>query len=202
MGVFSYLRVRAARDQLLFLIQFENTVSAQPTIDATLRRIVDLAIAHSGADAGSLFVVDGDQLRFEVARNKTLEKRDGSVAAAQRRFTKFTVPISKESIAGYVAATARALNLPDAYHIPPGVPYRFNSSFDRMNDYRSQSMLVVPLTGPDGAVLGVLQLINRTADDGSIEAFPADEEAMIRAMAGRAAVALHYAAASTQPSQR
>ena len=200
MGVFSYLRVKAARDQLLFLLRFENMLSTQPTIDAALKKIVDLAMEHSGADAGSLFVREGDRLRFEVARNKTLERREGPAAAGQR-FVKFTLPISQQSIAGYVAATAQTVNLPDAYHMPADVPYHFNPEVDRANDYHSTSMLAVPLSAPDGSVLGVLQLINRTTPDGSVEAFPADEEQMIHAMASRAAVALHYAtAASTQPS--
>jgi hypothetical protein len=201
MGVYAYVRVTAEREQLLFLMEFENAVSRMPTIHATLREIVIRAMEHSGADAGSLFAREGDHLRFEVARNKTLERREGATAAAQH-FTKFTVPISQESIAGYVAATARTVNLPDAYNIPPGVPYRFNPEFDRRNGYHTQSMLAVPLTAPDGTVLGVLQLINRMDSDGTIEPFPPAEEEMIHAMAGRAAVALHYATASTQPTTR
>ncbi len=191
-GVFSYFRVKSARDMAEGLIHFNDDLARQPD-ESMLQMIVDRTMSAAHADAGSLFVrtesPDGDVLRFEIARNNTLEARDGAVAAAQR-FAHFSLPISQASIAGYVAATGNRLNLPDAYNLPASVPYFFNQEFDRRNNYHSQSMLVVPLTHPDGRILGVLQLINRKSAGGQIIPFSSDEESLVQAMASQAAIQL------------
>jgi GAF domain-containing protein len=148
---------------------------------------------RSRADAGTLFVRTGNSLRFEIAKNNTLQSRKPSDPILTL-FTKTPLPISQQSIAGYVAATGHSLNISDAYHIPENVPYHFNSDFDHRTGYHSQSMLVVPLTDANNKVLGVLQLINRTDDDGQIVPFPPDEESIIHAMAQQAAIALRYRA--------
>jgi serine/threonine protein kinase len=195
-AIYSDVNVRAARDlaeqqseQKEYLIRFNNDLARQPTVDAMLQLAVDRAMARSGADAGSLFVRDGDVLRFEIARNKTLESRLGRSNAAAN-FTRFTLPISDRSIAGYVAHTGRMLNLADAYNLPVGATYKFNSDFDKMNAYRTQSILAVPLIADsNGESLGVLELINCTAN-GAVVPFPANQEHMIQAMAEQAAVVL------------
>jgi GAF domain-containing protein len=54
-------------------------------------------------------------------------------------------------------------------------------------------MLAVPVRDPDGALLGVLQLINRTARDGTtILPFTSDDESLMTSLASLAAVALRY----------
>jgi hypothetical protein len=191
MGVFSYVRVREKNEQLTYLIDFLNNLAHQPNSDGVFELILDNTMQRSHADAGSLFVCEGDVLRFEKARNLTFERREGPAAAA-KHFSTFTVPISQQSIAGYAAATGDIVNLPDAYNLPPGVPYRFNPEFDRKNDYHSQSILAVPLKDPKGKIVGVLQLINRTDGD-RVEPFPAGEVAMIQAMAEQAAIFLRRA---------
>jgi type II secretory ATPase GspE/PulE/Tfp pilus assembly ATPase PilB-like protein/GAF domain-containing protein len=73
------------------------------------------------------------------------------------------LPISPQSIAGYVAQSHRLVNLPDVYdqaalhQIHPEL--NFLKEVDRRSGYRTQQMLVAPIL--DGVTLfGVLQLIN------------------------------------------
>ena len=47
---------------------------------------------------------------------------------------------------------------------PKGSHFRVNRSFDEQVGYRTKSMLVMPMTTPQGEVIGVLQLINRKRD--------------------------------------
>ncbi len=77
------------------------------------------------------------------------------------------LPISPQSIAGYVALTRRILNLANAQDeeeiqaISPDL--HFLKEVDRRSGYRTKQMLVAPIE--DGGVLyGVLQLINNRGD--------------------------------------
>lgn len=73
------------------------------------------------------------------------------------------LPISAQSIAGYVALTRKALSIADVYdeaalrQIDPTL--NFLKEVDRRSGYRSRQMLVSPiLRGPD--LVGVLQVVN------------------------------------------
>jgi HD-GYP domain-containing protein (c-di-GMP phosphodiesterase class II) len=68
--------------------------------------------------------------------------------------------ISHKSIAGYVASTGEIVNIEDAYHLPPDVPYSINRKFDEDSGYRTKSILAVPLRDQKDHIVGVLQLIN------------------------------------------
>jgi response regulator RpfG family c-di-GMP phosphodiesterase len=98
--------------------------------------------------------------------------------------------LSKDSMAGYVGLTGEVINLEDAYRIPQDRPYRFNPEFDRKNDYRSQSMLLVPMKDQEARTVGVLQLINARADDGKLTAFHPRYEDLVMSLASQAAVAV------------
>lgn len=77
------------------------------------------------------------------------------------------LPISPQSIAGYVAYTRQALNLADVYdvdalkRIHPSLT--FLQEIDRRSGYRTKQMLVAPIMlGP--TLQGVVQMINNKAD--------------------------------------
>ena len=59
-----------------------------------------------------------------------------------------------------------------------------------MTGYNTRSMLVLPLTNDKGRIIGVLQLINALAADGSITVFSPDMEPMVSALASQAAISL------------
>ncbi|MFV0662294.1 GspE/PulE family protein [Denitromonas sp.] len=77
------------------------------------------------------------------------------------------LPISENSVAGYVAYTKKMLNLPDVYDaqalkaISPKLEFR--KEVDEVTGYHSRQMLVTPILASEaGELLGVLQLINAT----------------------------------------
>jgi HD-GYP domain-containing protein (c-di-GMP phosphodiesterase class II) len=70
------------------------------------------------------------------------------------------MPISENSMAGYVALHGEVIELEDAYQIPASRPFRFNPKFDQDSNYRTRSMLTLPMKNAKGEILGVLQLIN------------------------------------------
>lgn len=90
------------------------------------------------------------RLRFKLAQNDSIDLP----------FRESTVEISHKSIAGYVAATGEIVNIEDAYHLTPEIPYSINRQFDEDSGYRTKSILAVPLRDQKDEIVGVLQLIN------------------------------------------
>jgi len=74
----------------------------------------------------------------------------------------------------------------------PDRPYTFDARVDARLNYRTQSILVVPLQDPGGNILGVLELIN-ARDRDRIVAFDSQYESLVRALASQAAVAIRNA---------
>jgi HD-GYP domain-containing protein (c-di-GMP phosphodiesterase class II) len=159
----------ASRRELQELNQIGVSLSAERDTDALLTLILGKAREITQSDAGSIYVVedaaDGTpRLRFKLAQNDSVRVP----------FTEFTLPIDDASVAGHVALTGAVLQLDDAYLLPPGSRFQFNREFDERVGYRSKSMLVVPMTTPQGKVIGALQLINCKRDPAALFPTPAD----------------------------
>jgi hypothetical protein len=133
--------------------------TAPPLSAATLAALLADARDKTGAEAGTVFVRDGTTLRFAASYNDVLAGRLGQ-AGAQQQLTSYGLPLNERSIASYVLLTHTPVNIADAYAIAPGAPYAFNPQWDRRNEYRTRSILALPLRDADGHVFGVLQLIN------------------------------------------
>jgi HD-GYP domain-containing protein (c-di-GMP phosphodiesterase class II) len=131
-------------------------------VGALLNMILSKAREITGADAGSLYLVEetrpdilsggqGDRhLRFKLTQNDSV----------QFPFAEFELPLQENSLAGYTALHGEVINLADARRIPRDRPYHFNPSYDDETGYRTRSMLTLPMKNGRGEVIGVLQLIN------------------------------------------
>ncbi|MCK9374834.1 MAG: sigma 54-interacting transcriptional regulator [Syntrophobacterales bacterium] len=171
------------------LIEISIALSSETDLSELLKKIIFELRVLTNADGGSLFLVSNGNLRFEVAQNNTLILAKGEDF---QFFKQFEIPISEQSIAGYVALTGKILNIPDVYNLAAHLPYRFDPSFDLRNNYRTQSILAVPLKDHTGTVIGVLELIN--AMDGQDKVpFREAYENVVLSLASLAAVAINKA---------
>jgi len=109
------------------------------------------------ADRLTLYAVNEDQTAI-VSKIKT-----GLNSSSDLK-----LPISPQSIAGYVAFSRKSLNLPDVYdddalkQIHPSLT--FLKVVDKRSGYRTKQMLVAPIL--EGSTLhGVLQVINNKSDE-------------------------------------
>lgn len=161
-------------------------LSSVNDLNQLLELIVTEARHFTHADGGSLYILEGERLNFTVAQTESLERRDGK----QQRFKSFYLPLSADSIAGFVALTGQVLNIADVYEIPPEMGFRINKQFDRTNNYRSKSMLVVPMRDTGNQIIGVLQLINSLNEKGEVVPFDPEFESLILSLASQAAVAI------------
>ena len=189
------------RYELGELIEIARALTTEREIDRLLNLILEKARFVTGADAGSMYVVEGEDpqlsrrnLHFKLSQNDSVSF-DSS---------EFVMPISPRSTAGYAALEQKTLRIDDVYEMPPGSPFGFDRSFDEKTGYRTQSMLVTPLMSSKGEVIGVLQLINKKrepktkllgADDFERHVIPFDErsEQLVTTLASQAGIALENA---------
>lgn len=177
------------------LLAIGTALSSIRDLNELLHLILQKCREITWSDAGSVYLIDRSdeqpRLIFKVAQNDSQPNNS---------FHEFAMPIAQRSLAGYVALTGESLNLPDAYHLPPDVPYQFNHNFDSGFAYRTRSVLVLPMQNYEGEMIGVLQLINRkilpnvTIDPWNVvevtRAYTDWEERIVRSLASQAAVSI------------
>ncbi len=97
-------------------------------------------------DAGSLYLLDEQDgskvLRWKLAQNDSIDVEG---------FEEKILPITRKSLAGYVAMTGETLVIDDAYDLPADAEYQINRTFDEQNGYLTRSLLVFPMTNHDPA---------------------------------------------------
>jgi len=181
------------RQKLKQIIKLGAEVAQVNDLDILLERILSTAREFVNADAGSIYIKNKEknELKFSYTQNDTLNK--GLPPGQKLIYTTFVMPINNQSIAGYVANTGNALNIPDVYQIKNEVPYSFDKSYDDITKYRSQSMLTVPLKNSRGEVVGVLQLINAQDKSGNVVPFSNRDGPFITYFANNAAIAIERA---------
>ncbi|MBW2078370.1 MAG: phosphohydrolase [Deltaproteobacteria bacterium] len=179
------------QEKIDLITQISLDINKVKDLDLLLESILTNSRTFFNADAGSIYLKEGDELKFSYAQNATLEKRLGP--GKKLIYTTFTVPINSSSIAGYVAKNCESVNIPDAYKMSTTVPYTWDSEFDKVSHYTTRSMLTVPMTTHRGEVLGVMQLINAQDDRGVIIPFSSADESLIMHFATSAALALERA---------
>lgn len=164
-------------------------LSGERDLGRLLTTILQEAREFTHAEGGTLYSVEGDRLRFLTTQNDALDRRGDGTDYALHEAGRL-MPLSRESMAGYVGLTGELINLEDVYLIPPDRPFRFNPEFDRRHQYRTTSMLMVPMKDADGNILGVLQLINALDPAGQVVPFDHRWEDLIMSLASQAAVAI------------
>ena len=180
-------------EQLKTVISLDSDLNQLQDVDMLLECILSEARKIVNADAGTIYVIHGDHLAFTYAQNDTKQRK---LSPGQKLiYQAFTVPINPKSIAGYVAFTGEAVNIPDVYNIPKHRDYGFDPSYDVVSGYRSHSMLVIPLKSYTGQLLGVIQVINKMDRSQAAEPIPFnhDDELLVSHFASNATVALQRA---------
>jgi HD-GYP domain-containing protein (c-di-GMP phosphodiesterase class II) len=179
------------KEKIDLITQISLDINQVKDVDLLLEKILTNARRFFNADAGSIYLKDGDDLKFSYTQNDTLQNRLGP--GKKLIYSTFSVPINNMSIAGYVAKNCEAVNIVDVYQIGSAVPYSFDSKFDRLSKYKTSSMLAVPMTNQRGDVLGVMQIINAQDDHRNIIPFSTFDESLIMHFATSAALALERA---------
>lgn len=90
-------------------------------------------------------------------------------------------------LAGHVAATGLTVNVADAHTDP-----RFNSEVDQATGFRTTALLAMPLRDPRGAIVGVIEVLNKrdgaftTQDEGRLGEFCNQAAILVNSLPGAA----------------
>ena len=150
----------------------EATKSLNSTLDLAelLNIILQLTTRHTGAERGTVFLMDRERSEIWSLVGIGLEQHE------------IRLPVTK-GIAGWVAQNGEAVNLADAYADP-----RFESEFDLRLGFKTRSLLCLPIRNKDNQTIGVLQLLNKKSGP-----FTHGDAAMLRNISDHVALALENA---------
>ena len=160
------LELDRARYENDMLISIGRALSQQRKTRSLLDIILTRAREVTGADAGSIYVVEGEEDTQQERRVRFVVSQNDSIAMNTKEFS---MPVSASSIVGACVLSADVINIEDLYELDaPGVgnnPWGFqhDRSFDEKHGYQTRSMLTVPMISARKQVIGVIQLINKRA---------------------------------------
>lgn len=178
-------------NKLQKIIELELQLDEIKDVDVLLERILTESRNIVNADAGSIYVKEGERLKIKYAQNDT--QLNDLPPGEKLPYLFFSFPINKTSIAGYVASTKETLIIEDAYNIPDEKPYKFNRQTDLTTNYRTKSIYTFPLVMNNGVLLGVLQIINKLDDSGCVVKFTKEDGTYLQHFALSAVRALQHA---------
>ncbi len=173
-------------------------LSAEKNFDQLLERIFVEAKSVCNADAGTLYLrTRDDRLRFAIMRTDSLNIAMGGTSGKEipfpplRLYDQTTGEPNEHITAAYVALHGHSINIPDIYNTQD---FDFSAArdFDTQNNYRSTSILNIPLKDHDDKVIGVLQLINaQDSTSGQVIPFDSYQQLVVESLASQAAIALN-----------
>lgn len=159
------------RRKLETLLRISQSLGREVTLPPLLHLIAAEVTAAMQAERCTLFLVDPERPGELVSRVAIPVEQELRVA--------FGV-----GIAGTTAQTQQTINVADAYRDP-----RFNPSFDRATGFQTRSLLSAPILDQEGALVGVVQVLNRR--DG---AFSAADQLFLEAICVHLGIAIRRAA--------
>ena len=146
-------KLRISKD----LQDITNRIHAAQNIPQILVDLKDGILNLFNATSITIYVVD--QLHNEIY----------SMFLAGSQLKEIRVPISNQSIAGYVANKNRIVNISDAYNQAElksiDSELTFDSSWDKKSGFRSKQILAAPIFYED-QLMGVIEILNRKTGDG------------------------------------
>src|SRR5207244_2610231 len=160
-------RLQQRVEKLGGILDVAKALVAERDLDRLLKLIVHAAARVVEADRCSLFLVDRE-------RGELWTKVAQGIGTKEIR-----IPIDR-GIAGAVATTNAAINIPDSYKDP-----RFNQNVDKQTGYKTRNILCVPMRSVEGDVVGVLQALNTLGG----KTFTDEDEELLSALGGQAAAA-------------
>ena len=161
---------RSAVSELSIVLEATQRLNSTLDLAELIDIILHLATRYTGADRGTVFLLDRERDEIWSLVGLGLEKEE------------IRLPASR-GIAGWVAQHGEIVNLTDAYQDP-----RFEPEVDRRLNYRTRTLLCLPIRNKDGQTSGVLQLLNKKGGP-----FQASDESLLSSLSVHVALALENA---------
>lgn len=135
-----------AEEKLKLLVSFGTRISAEVRLDRLLGSIAEQITQILSVGRCIIFLIDEEkqELWSKIAQGKGLA------------YTEIRMPLKTRGVISSVAQSGETINLQNAYEDP-----RFSMAVDMVTDFRTHSLLAIPLKNNSGKVLGVFQVANK-----------------------------------------
>jgi HD-GYP domain-containing protein (c-di-GMP phosphodiesterase class II) len=154
------------KELLAGLIAMASDLTSELDFDRLFPLIIGKVTGAMVAERTSLYVLDW-------------EKREIWTRVAEG-IDQIRLPLG-EGISGRVAESGEMINVADAWELP-----YFNRTYDEANQFRTRSVLCIPIRGRRVRPIGVLQVINKKGKD----RFDQDDEILIKGLVSQVGIAL------------
>jgi sigma-B regulation protein RsbU (phosphoserine phosphatase) len=160
---------RGAMKELSSIIEATKKLNSTLDLGELISIILQIATRQTGAERGTVFLVDRERNEIWSLVGLGLEQQVIRLPA-------------ERGIAGWVAREGSAVRLENAYD-----DARFEPDIDRRLGFKTRQLLCLPIRNEAGAIIGVLQLLNKA------EGFTDEDEAFLDALSAHVALALEKA---------
>lgn len=177
------------------LTRIGEALSSVTDLSMIFDMILEEAVEYTGADGATIYRIDdkSQRLEFEIVYNRTMNLRQGG---SHGKVAWPSIPLYDEDgqprmshIVTAVYHTKELVYFDDVYEAK-GYDISGTLRTDKSNNYRSKSMVTLPLKNHEDEVLGILQMINATDKAGNIVSFNDEHRTMLSSLASQAAIAL------------
>lgn len=168
------------------ILQIGVLLSAERDLNRLLERILECVMELTHCDAGTLYLLEENNLWFRIMRNNTLKTCSGTNGEVPDLPP---VPLDRRSVCALAVLDNKSIRIEDVKHCREydlTGPIRY----DAITGYNTVSMLVVPMRSREEEIIGVLQLINAMDETGNICAFTEDMTLVLESLASQAAITI------------
>ncbi len=158
--------------ELKVLKKLHNELTKEAELNSVLELIVKETIKLLKADRCTLYVYD------------PLKKQLWSKVVSKLEVNEIRLKLGV-GIGGWVAENRKSLNVKDAYE-----DERFNKKIDEQTNYRTKSILAMPMINPTAQLIGVMEVMNK---QGERDYFDETDEFLMSILSSISAVAIQHA---------
>ncbi len=168
------------------LLEVFISMSKEKDGDILLETMLNSALDITNADAGTLYILNDNSLEFKVMITKSMNIKQGG---KNEEISLPPVKLDKSNVCAYCVLENKVVNIFDVYKSEL-FDFSGPKNYDKLTNYKTKSMIVIPMEDDKGEIIGALQLMNAQDKKGEIISFSKENEMILSAIASGAAISL------------
>ncbi len=189
----------AEKNKVISKIRQLDELTSELARESNHERLLELVIFAikkiTNADGGTLYIpTEDNRLQYEIIINSSMNVFMGGTSGKKATFNSLPLYLpTKEpnhhNIACHAYLADKTVNLQDAYKCQ-NFDFSGTKAFDRSANYRTKSVLAIPLKNLKGKILGIIQIINALDENNEIVEFSEENVIFAEFLASHAATTL------------
>ncbi len=160
--------------------------SSEKNRDVLLEKLLSDALEIANCDAGTLYLLNDNKLDFYAVITKSM----GIRKIGEYDLSIFpSVKMDLTSVCAYSVIKNEVVNIPNVY-CSDIFDFSGPKNYDMVTNYKTKSMIVIPMKNNKDEPIGVMQLLNALDENGEVVDFSKNLETILSAIASQAAIRL------------